>query len=188
MTRHSTVRRTAGLGLALMAALGLSACGGEQTSTPTATVTVTQTPEAAAPSSPVPAESAPEAATSSSTPSPSDTPSATSDAAGSPSGSAADPGDPFGGMGAVSGTVSGPAACDQIGEFRANLPSNVEKDPEGARDAVAKLQAAAPQELRGNLQGLKNILDGYVQGHKPIEAVEGKTRGLINQCQNLANG
>ena len=97
------------------------------------------------------------------------------------------PGDPFGGMGSVSGPVSGPAACDRIGAFRANLPSNVEGDPEGARDAVAKLRAAAPQELRGNLQGLENILRGYAQGDKPMQAVEGKLTGLVNQCRGLAN-
>lgn len=189
MSHRIIVRRTAGLGLALVAALGLSACGGDSGSTPTETVTVTQTPQAAAPSSVTPMDSPSEAPTASSTSFPSDTPSATatSGAGTSPSASTADPGDPFGGMGSASGPVSGPAACDQIGAFRANLPSNVERDPEGARDAVAKLRAAAPQELRGNLQGLENILRGYAEGNKPMQAVEGKLTGLVNQCRGLAN-
>lgn len=193
MFNSSTVRRTAGLGIALVAALGLSACGGGPDSTPTETVTVTRAPDDTAANPAAPAASGPATPATAQPASPAQSPSGAPSPSGTPSsagasGAAADSGDPFGGMGTVSGPISAPAVCDQIGAFRANLPSNVENDPEGARDAVANLRSAAPQELRGNLQGLENILNGYVRGEKPMQAIEGKTRGLINQCQNLAKG
>ncbi|WP_270259411.1 hypothetical protein [Kocuria marina] len=60
-------------------------------------------------------------------------------------------------------------------------------DPAGAREAVARPRSAAPQELSGNLRGIKQVLYNFENGNNPIQAVEGKMTGLTNHCRGLAN-
>lgn len=60
-------------------------------------------------------------------------------------------------------------------------------DPAGAREAVARPRSAAPQELSGNLRGMKQVLYNFENGNNPIQAAEGKITGLTNHCRGLAN-
>lgn len=170
MNTHAVNRRAVGIGLALIATLGLAACGGNSDSAPTETVTVTSEPEGAASST---GEAAAE-----------ETPSGEATEQESAA-AAAD--DPFGGMGTVTGSLTAAETCDHISAFQANLPGNVEGDPAGAREAVAQLRSAAPQELSGNLRGMEQVLRNYENGNNPMQAVEGKMTGLVNQCRGLAN-
>lgn len=117
---------------------------------------------------------------------------ATSEARDSPaatggSGNSADSSDPIGGMAAVTGSLTTAETCEHIDAFRANMPGNVSNDPAGAREAVAQLRSAAPQELSGNLRGMEQVLCNFENGNNPMQAVEGKMTGLTNQCRGLAN-
>ena len=67
-----------------------------------------------------------------------------SPAATSGSGNSADSSDPFGGMAAVTGSLTAAETCEHIDAFRANMPGDVSNDPAGAREAVAQLRSAAP--------------------------------------------
>lgn len=167
VTIRVMIRRAAGTGFAVAAMLGLAACGGDADSTPTETVTVTSEPGNVA--SATAEESKPASPKSEST------------------GAAPAEEDPFGGMAAVTGSLSTAETCDYIRGFQTNLPGNVAEDPAGARDAVAQLRLAAPQELSGNLRGMEQVLSNYADGNNPMQAVEGKMTGLMNQCRGLAN-
>ena len=185
MTHRARFTRTAGLGLALCALLGLTACGGQAQNTPTETVTVSAEPEITAPAAETPDAATPEgsdAASDPETPSAQDSPAATGDSENSAHGS-----DPFGGMAAVTGSLTAAETCDYIDAFRANMPGNVSNNPSGVREAVAQLRSAAPQELNGNLRGMEQVLRNFENGNNPMQAVEGKMTGLTNQCRGLAN-
>lgn len=185
MTHRARFTRTAGLGLALCALFGLTACGGQSENTPTETVTVSAEPETTAPAAETPDAATPEATDAASgpeTPNAQDSPAATGGSANSADGS-----DPFGGMAAVTGSLTAAETCDYIDAFRANMPGNVSDDPAGAREAVAQLRSAAPQELSGNLRGMEQVLRNFENGNNPMQAVEGKMTGLTNQCRGLAN-
>ncbi|MBS6030553.1 MAG: hypothetical protein KH989_07615 [Kocuria rhizophila] len=103
------------------------------------------------------------------------------------SGNSADSSDPFGGMAAVTGSLTTAETGQHIDAFRANMPGDVSNDPAGAREAVAQLRSAAPQELSGNLRGMEQVLHNFENGNNPIQGGEGKMTGLTNQCQGLAN-
>ena len=185
MTHRARFTRTAGLGLALCALFGLTACGGQAENTPTETVTVSAEPETTAPAAETPDAATPEATDAASGPE-------TSNAQGSPaatggSANTADGSDPFGEMAEVTGTLTATETCGYIDAFRANMPGNVSNDPAGAREAVAQLRSAAPQELSGNLRGMEQVLRNFENGNNPMQAVEGKMTGLTNQCRGLAN-
>ncbi|WP_290659185.1 hypothetical protein [Kocuria sp.] len=90
-------------------------------------------------------------------------------------------------MTAVTGSLTAAETCEHIDAFRTNMPGNVSNDPAGARKAVAQLRSAAPQELSGNLRGMKQVLYNFENGNNPRQAVEGKMTGLTNQCRGLAN-
>lgn len=186
MTQRARFTRTAGLSVALCALFGVTACGGQAENTPTETVTVSAQPETTAPAAETPNAATPEAgdATTSASESPEaqDSPAATGG-----SENFADSSDPFGGMAAVTGSLTAAETCDYIDAFRANMPANVSNDPAGAREAVAQLRSAAPQELSGNLRGMEQVLRNFENGNNPMQAVEGKMTGLTNQCWGLAN-
>lgn len=97
-------------------------------------------------------------------------------------------GEPFGGMEKAGGTLTPAEACGTVDAFAANMPGNVEQDPEAARDAVDRLEGAAPSELRGTLRGFSEVLDDHARGHAPIEAVEGRLTGVVSQCEGMPGG
>ncbi|MEX5308631.1 hypothetical protein [Kocuria sp. CPCC 205297] len=114
---------------------------------------------------------------------------ATSEARDSPaatggSGNSADSSDPIGGMAAVTGSLTAAETCEHIDAFRTNMPGQREQRSRGCPRGRG---AAAPQELSGNLRGMKQVLYNFENGNNPMQAVEGKMTGLTNQCRGLAN-